>query len=384
MKKVMMYSSIHPWKDARIFFKEAQSLSKEYEVDFYAVGTQEDSQKYAADRLHLFLHQLAGRSGRFRLWRKLYQNVLKSDAVFYHFHDPELLLLAPFIKRNKKQAILIYDMHENFPKSLKSKKWLPKWLRPIMAKYAKVVERQLLKKVNGVIFAEKSYKSYYPDIIAEGKSIDIYNYPLMKDKELPTVLFAHSNVLKLVYIGRISEIRGIWEMLQAVKVLSETRAVHLTLAGGIDEGLKKDIEKYIAQQHMTQLVTLHSYIEYAEIWTVYRESDIGLCLLHPVPNYQESLATKMFEYMASGLPMIISNFPLWQQFVNENQCGLTCDPQDVQEIIEKIEQLANSPETRTKYGRHSQQQFREKYNWHVEETKLLSFYRELEDKVIEQ
>ncbi len=48
--------------------------------------------------------------------------------------------------------------------------------------------------------------------------------------------------------------------------------------------------------------------------------------LHPTANYMVSLPIKMFEYMAAGIPVITSNFLLWREIVEGNDCGLCVDP----------------------------------------------------------
>ena len=48
----------------------------------------------------------------------------------------------------------------------------------------------------------------------------------------------------------------------------------------------------------------------------------GWSIDHPISNYLDSYSTKMFEYMACGVPVVCSDFPLWAQLVGDADCGV--------------------------------------------------------------
>ena len=81
--------------------------------------------------------------------------------------------------------------------------------------------------------------------------------------------------------------------------------------------------------------------------------------------------------MSAGVPVIGSNFPLWKQIIEGNQCGLCVDPLDPQAIAQAIDYLVSHPAEAEQMGRNGQKAVHEKYNWNIEEAKLLSFYKEL-------
>jgi glycosyltransferase involved in cell wall biosynthesis len=85
----------------------------------------------------------------------------------------------------------------------------------------------------------------------------------------------------------------------------------------------------------------------------------------------------MFEYMAAGVPVIASHFPLWRQIVEGNACGICVDPLDPQAIAGAIDYLATHPEDAERMGRNGQRAVAAKYNWNIEEQKLLDFYAAL-------
>jgi glycosyltransferase involved in cell wall biosynthesis len=88
---------------------------------------------------------------------------------------------------------------------------------------------------------------------------------------------------------------------------------------------------------------------------------------------------KLFEYMAAGLPVVASNFPLWKEIVEGNRCGITVDPLDPKAIAQAIEYLLAHPEEARQMGENGRRAVEEKYNWEKEAEKLLALYKELVD-----
>lgn len=111
---------------------------------------------------------------------------------------------------------------------------------------------------------------------------------------------------------------------------------------------------------------------------VLSRSRIGLVTLHPTANYVESLPIKMFEYMAAGIPVIASDFPLWRGIITEAECGVCVDPMNPQDIALAIDALLEDPTKAQKMGENGQRAIQERFNWTIEEAKLSSLYAGLE------
>jgi len=104
---------------------------------------------------------------------------------------------------------------------------------------------------------------------------------------------------------------------------------------------------------------------------------LGLLVLQPEPNFWNAMPIKLFEYMAAGIPVIASDFPLWRQIIGEAGCGLLVDPQDPQAIARAMEYLLSHDAEAQAMGRRGRQAACELYNWKSEERILLNFYSEL-------
>ena len=133
------------------------------------------------------------------------------------------------------------------------------------------------------------------------------------------------------------------------------------------------------------LVNNHAYGNGTSIYTSDGEisrnfttnSKIGMVTLYPIINYLEALPVKMFEYMSAGIPVISSNFPLWKEIIEGNNCGLTVDPKDPKQISSAIEKLLSDEKQAEEMGKNGRKAVEEVYNWGIEEKKLLNTYEEI-------
>ena len=75
----------------------------------------------------------------------------------------------------------------------------------------------------------------------------------------------------------------------------------------------------------------------------------GLVTFYPEQNHINAQPNKIFEYMASGLPVIGSKFPFWEEIITKNNAGLCVDPMSPIAIGEAINYILNNPkEAKTK------------------------------------
>jgi glycosyltransferase involved in cell wall biosynthesis len=113
-------------------------------------------------------------------------------------------------------------------------------------------------------------------------------------------------------------------------------------------------------------------MNYSDPMEIVCKSKIGLCLLKPVQNYIHSYPTKLFDYMQAGVPYICSNFPLYEELLNECQAGILVDPLDVKSIANEISNLLNNSDKYDRMSRNGINILKNKYNWASQEEKLIT------------
>lgn len=114
-----------------------------------------------------------------------------------------------------------------------------------------------------------------------------------------------------------------------------------------------------------------------EVNELYGKSRAGIVIYQPASNHFESQPIKLFEFMAAGLPVVASNFSLWQGFVEDTKCGICVDPTDVDAVKKACLFLLDNPKEAEEMGKAGYVSIINKYNWNVEGKKLLDLYSEI-------
>ncbi|MDA3894044.1 MAG: glycosyltransferase [Salinivirgaceae bacterium] len=370
MQKICHLTSVHPPFDIRIFHKQCISLKNAgYKVCLVA--------PIASNQVRNGIEVISNNLPKNRLGRmlavtfKMTKMALKTKAVIFHFHDPELMLSGILLKLSGKKVI--FDVHENVRLSISSKDWLPNCLKPFVRQIYFFVERFSILFFDALVLAEDSYLKYYPQL----KSTVVLNLPILIDNISATRNFEKPH--SFVYTGGVSENRGVWEMIKLVEKLNQHNVVcALKIVGQIfSDNLKSEIIKYINKHGLTEQIELVGKIEFTQIQSYLENADIGLVFLKPVANYLESLPTKMFEYMQFGLPIILCNFPLYENYINKTRAGICINIEKIDDEIPKIVEFLENTEELQSMSKNGLQSVSLKYNWISEEQKLVSLYQKL-------
>lgn len=177
-----------------------------------------------------------------------------------------------------------------------------------------------------------------------------------------------------MYIGSISVNRGIYQLLDLViRVKIEFPDIRLILIGPFsDDSLDANVQKYIRHNNIEDNVQIRGSMKNVEAYPVIAKCMIGLALLLPEPNFTKSLPTKMFEYMALGLPVVVSNFPRWEDIVKSHQAGVVVDPFDIASISEVVSSILANENLYAELS-HNAKVAAQEYSWETESIILQNF-----------
>jgi glycosyltransferase involved in cell wall biosynthesis len=379
MFKVVHLTSVHHPFDTRIFHKECKALRRAgYNVVLISPHDRTevvDGVRIRAIPKVLRRFEIIGKIERMtKSVRAISRAAVEERADIYHFHDVELIPVGILLRWRGNRVI--YDIHEDYPLDILSKYYLPAWLRPLLARIVKIIEDYAARRFSALIVVRPVFPRFQH---LNERVVTVQNFPLLSEfSEL-----AGDNTLEqpwsqreaaVAYIGDITIVRCIRQMISAISLLPEDCAAELHLAGNyFPEGLRDELTNLLGWERVHEL----GYIDRRGVKQSLSRVKAGLVLFRPEPNYMNAYPNKMFEYMAAGIPVIASDFPLWREIVQEAGCGILVNPLDPKAIAAAIKYVLNNATAAEAMGRRGRRVVEERYNWENEEKKLLALYGEL-------
>ncbi|WP_291991153.1 glycosyltransferase family 4 protein [Candidatus Accumulibacter sp. ACC007] len=365
--KIVHLTSVHARSDTRIFIKECCSLaSKGFDVTLVVADGVGNEVRHGVD-----IVDVGAPSSRINrilvITRRVLDAAVAIDGDLYHIHDPELLPVGLRLKSFGK--MVVFDAHEDVPKQLLTKPYLGRVSARVLSQCFEKLERYSCSRLDGIVAATPFIREKFIQI--NPNTVAINNFPI--DAELVTENKAwESKGDEVCYIGGMSTIRGVREIVKSLEYVHPS--VFLNLGGRFQEKkLEREVKAYRQWPRVIEL----GYLDREGVRKALGRSLAGLVTFYPVPNHVDAQPNKMFEYMAAGIPVIASDFPLWREIVGGSDCGICVDPLDPRAIGAAISYVVENPDRAEEMGRNGQRAVRDFYNWAAEEVKLFAFYQDI-------
>ncbi len=366
-KKVAHLTSVHDPGDSRITVKECATLLESgYNVVLVAPGALRNAP------LGLAFRSLPVPKNRFdRLTRtvwNVYHEALKEKADVYHFHDPELMFVGLALRLTG--ARVIFDVHEDIPADIVDKPWIAPALRRPIAAVSAAVLRAFNRFFSAIVAATPA--------IARGLAHDrlavVNNYP--RADEFADVVDADfsNRPASVLYLGSITLIRCIDRLVGALAHPEMGNGIRLTLIGRFEDGR---LEQRISAMPGWNRVDYLGWRSRLEVQSIVGNVRAGVILFRSGPNIDDALPTKLFEYMAAGLPVVVSSTLQCSSLVVDAGCGVAVDPYDEAAVARAISDLVSNPSLAQAMGARGRRLVLEHYLWESEGRRLTKLYAEI-------
>jgi len=371
--KIVHITSAHPPFDRRIFYKQVASLKKlNYEVHLIAASNQHQSGLVDGVHFHIV------KKTENRLTRiiangfRVFAQALYIKANVFHFHDPELIPWFFILKALGRKVVM--DVHENYPAQFKGKKWIFQPFRQILSFSILNLEQIASKVFDGIVVVDnplaerfRKYSNSNPIVVANNypilnKTITSYNLTLEK--------YTASRIL---FIGGINIARCAEEFIRALENINTIE--YEALIGGNENN--QEMLSSLSSQKGWKYAKFIGSVPMDEIDLLMLSSSISINLYSNIPNHRGNRSNRLFEAMAAGLPVIVSNFGEVRDFVDELQCGLAVDPINPVEISEAIKTLLLNPEYAMELGLNGRKAVFKNYRWSSEFNKIDNLYKQI-------
>jgi hypothetical protein len=253
------------------------------------------------------------------VWR-VYREAVRLGGDLYVFPDPELIPVGLLLRSRGKKVV--YDIREFGALQFLAKHYLPLWARGLCGRLVRRLQAFAVPRLSAVLAATPSIAAQFPES-ARRKLTIVQDFPSLAELSPKDHLSRDQRPNWAAYVGGITALRGIREMLSAMALLPGSLGVSLKIAGEFaPQDLRDEVSRMPGWERTESMGTL----DRPGVLRVLGQARLGLLTLHPSPAHYEAWSVKLFEYTCAGVPVIASDFPLWREIAQGAQCGLPVDP----------------------------------------------------------
>ncbi|HSN74662.1 MAG TPA: glycosyltransferase family 4 protein [Anaerolineae bacterium] len=322
-----------------------------------------------------------------RFWLHAWRRLNRLRPAVVHCHDFDTLPPGWLWAKVHRRPV-VYDAHEYYTELQKPRLrgLAGKVLLPLIG----AAEQVLSRSAAAVVTVDERIASRYRNrrivIVGHYPPLEFARAPvgrgLGESSPSPSLSLGGKGAGgTLVYAGRFSVDRGMVVIAEALQRLARQGLRPRLRLMGAWTSQTEEQAFWQAMAGMEKQVETVGWVAFEQVPAQLVGADVALAVLQPIERYVAALPVKLFEYMACGLPVIISDFPANRAVVAGADCGLLVDPTNVDAVAAAIARLLTDPAEACRLGQNGRRAFETQYNWQVLEQKLLQLYEELSRQV---
>lgn len=290
-----------------------------------------------------------------------------------HFHDIDIL---PYMAAISLRKLVVYDVHENYPDEVlvRGYRFLPQWIRPFLALVVRIGQWVFSSVIGNVVLVVPEQESdfwgkriqkvfiwnFASRSLAEGRTFDYV-------RRGPIVIFPGSQYLENGSLLLL-------EIAARVKIAIPEVQFHVS---DKFHGVRDFRELFLDKRRklgLEETVILLPPVPASQMMSILNLGRVGIIPALPVPKIQKAMPVKLFEYMASGLPIVSFDLPHPTRVIQDSKCGTVVRCGDTAKFADAIIELLSDTELASAVGERGAAAFRERYNWEAQMPLLMSFY----------
>jgi len=323
------------------------------------------------------------------LWLNRIYTMAKLHSVnFIIVRDLPMALAAVAVGKARKIPVIL-DMAECYPELIR----LIWRFEPIkIANYivrnpfiADIVEQIVINTIDHIwVMIEESRVRLLRKGVHESKISIVSNTPVYKrfvnaTPSFPGTMRKHEGDLVLLYVGFVNFSRGLDTVIESLSILVQKKknVVLIIIGTGTAEQNLKDKAKAL---HVENNVEFEGWIDNDTIPEYILSSDICLVPHHKCSHWGHTIPNKLFDYMAAGKPVLVSDVAPMERIVTENDCGLVFRSGSAESLAKNLVGLTDR-ELRDKLGQNGKRAVYSEYNWDKDSLSMLDSLKRLYNNV---
>lgn len=266
--------------------------------------------------------------------------VTEHGAEALHLHD--LPYVPSAIRAVRATGVpLVLDLHENYPAAI------AQWKRGLLARLtfsparAARLERSAVRMVDRVVVVVDEAKERVVGLGADPADVVVFgnSEPRSLVPEQPLPLDFEAGV-HLVYVGGIARHRGLDTVIAAMPAIRDTDpSATLTIVG--DGDALTALKKQAADLGLAEVVFFTGRLPRDEAMEYVAAANIALVPHHRSPHTDSTIPHKLFQYMALGRPVLVSDCAPLVRIVTETHAGIAFAAGDPADLARQVGRLSD-------------------------------------------
>lgn len=304
---------------------------------------------------------------------KLMPRLLRQRCQAYHLGNAELLPIALALKAITRRRV-VFDSHEDFIEFVQLKPYLKEPLKSVLVGVVRLIVWVACKTLDGIVFGDEGVQENYPKV-RKNRWTFFHHFPLLSMFEPSPISFAQRKY-DVVYLGCMSETGGIFVMLEAVALLKQRyKNLRALFIGQPVVYIEERFYNFIKERGLEDTIEVTGRMPYPKVPELLNQAKVGLIGLLDLPKFHKQSATKLFEYMAKGIPCVSVDLPPERRFMISGEHGYLVPPEKPQAMADAVYKIISEPKLGQKMAENCREYLlKQGYYAEKEIDKLAEFY----------
>jgi glycosyltransferase involved in cell wall biosynthesis len=377
-RRLLVVTSIHADYDARIWRHCTSMVRIGYTVTLIAPWQESPEQQRSGVELVGF-RRVQRRVSRvllvpLRVLPLVLRHLRNADIV--HFHDIDLLPWMAFVSFLRP---VVYDVHENYPEEMLTREWIPAPARGFLYWVVRGVQWCFASLIKNIVICVPTQRKHLKGRRFRCCVLRNYATQGLVEKDSTMISDKATTKVRVVFSGGHYDNNGSLLLLEIARELNRSgcSVEFLVVDRFACSNFRNLFFKKREQYGLEQALKIEKPVPAPRIMEFLNKGDIALACNLRVPKQELAIPTKLFEYMAAGLPIVSSDLPYPRELFDSCRCGVLARPESVGSFVDAIKMLVSDQDLREQLGAEGRKSFLSCYTWESQLPSLLEFYEEI-------
>ncbi|WP_412739499.1 glycosyltransferase [Krasilnikovia sp. MM14-A1259] len=275
------------------------------------------------------------------------------------------------LRQRGHQVRWLYDAHEYVRGTV--------WTRPRQAHSFPAMEKEFIRQADAVVTVSPELAELLrADYGLPQVPLVVRNAPIREviGKDLGALSVRHvagldAAIPLLVYVGWICAERGLGT---AVRALTELPEFHLAIVANSNNEELESLLLLAGELGVRERIHVVPYVPQHLVADYLASADLGIICSQHTPNYENSLPTKMSEYLHARLPVVASDLRVLREFVEQHGLGVVFTADDASSFVGAVRRAFAD---RDVLASHITEDLLDELSWEQQSAGLVELYRRI-------